>query len=326
MMKRFALLLIGGLLVIALLKYADLQEVYRALSMVESSALIAALLLQLLTILLINLQWSAIAKLMGEKISLSRLLHINMAGTFFECITPAVKAGGEAVKVVMLRSEPGFNTARAGALVGLQKTVSMLTFLFLCILGLSWFLLAVPMETALLKTLAAGMAVLLVFSVLLLFFVCYPQGLQWLFSILPLNKELHTKISSSAETFRRSVKKVFSKRGPLVRQFLLALLIWLLFAVKAYLIARALQVEVSFIPLAVVTFLTYMVASVPLTPGGLGTFEGGMVLLLLPLGVPIYQGLALALVLRFVTFWFVFLLSALYLACQSGTKVLGFTK
>lgn len=56
-----------------------------------------------------------------------------------------------------------------------------------------------------------------------------------------------------------------------------------------------------------------MIAMIPVMPGGLGTFEGSFVLLLAPMSIPFDMGLALALVLRFVTFWFVFIISGLYL-------------
>ena len=58
----------------------------------------------------------------------------------------------------------------------------------------------------------------------------------------------------------------------------------------------------------------------PLLPGGLGTFEAAMVLLLAAIGIPFYQGITFALVFRFSTFWFVFIWSGLYLLYYNITK------
>ncbi|MCD5414530.1 MAG: hypothetical protein LR001_05960 [Clostridiales bacterium] len=57
-----------------------------------------------------------------------------------------------------------------------------------------------------------------------------------------------------------------------------------------------------------------------------GTFEIGMVFLPIPLGIALHQGMALALALRFVTFWFAFLLSILYLGVTKIHVLLHPTK
>lgn len=312
-MKKLALLIIGLLSVIALLNFADFQAVTTALLSINIFLLIFACFLQFVTIYLINLQWKLIAGQMGERVPMARLFNINMAGTFVESITPAVKAGGEAVKVLMLRSELGFSTAKATALVGLQKTVSMFSFIFLCTLGMLWFLLTVGSNSFHLKILGGSLVFLLFCCLLLMAVMLFPQRFLDMILKLPISHVLRQRLESGTMVFQRSIEKATAKKKAFTGQLVLASAIWVLFAVKSYVIAYALQLDVDFIPLAVITFLTYMVAMVPLLPGGLGTFEGAMIFLLLAVGVPIHQGLAFALILRFVTFWFVFLVSALYL-------------
>ena len=66
----------------------------------------------------------------------------------------------------------------------------------------------------------------------------------------------------------------------------------------------------KYICLYAVTFISYFAAMIPILPGGLGTFEGTMSGLLLVYGLTPEEAVAVSLVFRFVTFWFVVLLSA----------------
>lgn len=321
-MKKFGLLLIGLLSLTGLLWWADINKVLTSLLIVDIRVVVAACLMQLATIFLINSQWQKIARQIGEKVSLGKLFYIHMAGTFVESVTPAVKAGGEAVKVVLLRSHLGFSLSRATALVGLQKAVSLFSFFLLTMFSLLWFLLTVKVEGYLVSVLMASFLFLVFCLAILTFFLLAPHKMQVVLRLLPTKSKFKPKIEASAIALHTDMKNAFRQKKELIFHLGFALLIWLLFAVKAYFIAWAFNMEIGFPAMAVVTFLTYMVAMVPISPGGLGTFEGSMIFLLAPLGIPLHEAIALALVLRFVTFWFVFLISALYFGYMVISKMI----
>lgn len=130
---------------------------------------------------------------------------------------------------------------------------------------------------------------------------------------LPMKNTRRDKLKGALTNFEKNFRKILAQKQAMAFQFFLALFIWSFFAVKAYLVVIFLGVPLSFIEIAVVTYLTYMVGMLPLLPGGLGSFEGSMVFFVAPLGVSVSSGFTLAIVLRFVTFWFVFLISALFL-------------
>lgn len=305
-----------------LLWWADIHKVMTSLLIVDMKIVIGACLMQLVTIFLINFQWQKIARQIGAKVSLGKVFYMNMAGTFVESVTPAVKAGGEAVKVVLLRSHLGFSLSRATALVGLQKAVSLSSFLLLTMFSLLWFLLTVKMEGYLVSILMASLLFLVLCLAILALFLLLPHKMQVVLQLLPARFKFKTKIEAAAVALHEEMKNVFRQKKELVFHLVFALLIWLLFAVKAYFIAWAFNMEIGFPAMAVVTFLTYMIAMVPISPGGLGTFEGSMIFLLAPLGIPLHEAIALALVLRFVTFWFVFLISALFLGYLAMSKMI----
>ena len=95
-------------------------------------------------------------------------------------------------------------------------------------------------------------------------------------------RKIKREIQYSAVFFRDTIGLIVAQKKVLLLQLILSLLIWSLFALKAVILAWNLNLEISFIAISVVTYLSYMIAVVPLLPGGVGTFEAGMVFLLIP--------------------------------------------
>lgn len=278
--------------------------------------LIVACLLQIVTIVLINFQWYSLSRQLGEKIAFRKLFYINMMGTFVESITPSVKAGGEATKVMLLKREIGFSTGKSAALVMLQKIISITIFLVLNIVSMIWFSFSVKDVGANINSILFSCFILIAIIIGLIFFTLSPGRLGKLLKIIPLKSTTKEKLNGGIEMFTETIKQFALNKKGIYKQVGLSIFIWSFFALKAYFIARSLDINISFVAMAVVTYLTYMVGMLPLLPGGIGTFEGSMILLLIPMGVEASNGMALALTLRFVTFWFVFIFSGIYLGCS----------
>ena len=88
-------------------------------------------------------------------------------------------------------------------------------------------------------------------------------------------------------------------------------LIWLLYPLKVFLVTGMLDLNISLRAVAIITFTAYLVSMVPLLPGGLGSYEGTMVLMFSFFGIAPAEGLAAALISRLITFWIPLLWSAL---------------
>ncbi|MCW3489436.1 lysylphosphatidylglycerol synthase transmembrane domain-containing protein [Dethiobacter alkaliphilus] len=316
-MKRIWLPVAAVLAVICLLWVADIGQIAMHLSMVKSSTVIYACLLQLLTIILINVQWKKAGEAIGQNIPLQKILYVNMAGTFVESVTPAVKTGGEVTKAYLFRSQMGLTSGQAVAMVSLQKAASVFTFVLINIIGMVWYLTLYGIRGPQGTVLLISLAFLLVVLVVVLGLVFAPQRLIAMLCCLPLVNKARQKLSTFAESLHHCLQQALVQRRKMLGVIFLSVLVWAIFACKAYLISHAMHLQASFLQIAVITYFAYMVAMVPLLPGGLGSFEGSMLFLLTPIGVPLAQGLTMALVLRFVTFWFVFILSAAYLGIDT---------
>lgn len=307
------LVILGILITGAALWWADLGEIYRHLLNIDLKVVVMGCLLQIITILLINIQWYYLSKELGEKISFGQIFHMNIAGTFTESVTPSVKAGGEVAKIYILNKQGRLPLERATAVVGVQKIISFSAFLILNLISILLLLINFKLNGMFLKILLLSFIILIVIFIIMVFIVIHPNKIQGLLNLFPKKYKWIEKANELIESISISIKEILSHKRVWIKQFLLSLFIWGFFPLKSYTITKGLDISISFISIAIITYLTYMVAMVPMLPGGMGTFEGSMTFLLVPFNISPDKGMTLAIVVRFVTFWFVFIISAIYL-------------
>lgn len=291
--------LIAAALTVALLWWANPQDLWAVISQVSLPHLLILCLLQLATICLISRQWQLLVLESGDRISYLTMISIILAGSFTEAITPAVKAGGEATKVVLLQKHTQLGLSGSLAVTAAQKALSMAAFALLTLSSLLWALRFIPVDPALRSGLLWAQGIMLGLVVL--------SGLIFVLLRLP-----QLPVPRWMAGFRQAMVLLTGNRRVMAGQFLLALVIWALFALKAGLVVWMLGLDISIAATAAVTYLSYLAGMAPL-PGGLGAFEGAAALFLAGLSVTPENALAFALVLRFVTFWFVFLVSGVWL-------------
>jgi uncharacterized protein (TIRG00374 family) len=270
--------------------------------------------MQIVSQLLVNIQWHQIAKLSETDMSFSKMLYINAGGSVMDSITPGVKFGGEITRAYQLSSLTKCSGEQALAIVALQKLFSLSALFTILLFTMGYLIGEVPLfQTIALQFLIYGLLLLF-----LLFFVCifvipsrimaYLQARKVpKFSWLRRTYNFFITTLSHVENIRRN-KKAW------IALSLLSFLIWLLYPVKMYLLTAQFAPDVSIIHIAAITFAAYMVALLPIFPGGLGGFEGTMAGLLLLAGLATSDAAVITIFFRFVTFWFVMILSLGYIA------------
>ncbi|GAB6091409.1 lysylphosphatidylglycerol synthase transmembrane domain-containing protein [Spirochaeta dissipatitropha] len=293
------LLKVPGFFLIAVLLYraigqADLSEFSSTLRQLRPGSVGILILLQMTSLLLAACLWARIiSSLLPGKFRgirhLFEIFRINSAASVMESITPSSKLGGEGVKILLLQRYTGNNAAGIAGLVAIHKLIILLPLMLIALtVILSGFLLGnpnqmlvelIPVESALLI-----IGLVLLFGILLVFLAVFLQR-----RLPMLEDKLHTLI-------------------------ILSLLMWLLYPLKYYLVAVAYGIDIQFSSLASATFIAYFAGLLPLTPGGLGTFELSMAHVLAMNGLSLSEGLLIAGTGRLITFWFPLLISILFAA------------
>lgn len=299
------------LLLVLVLRQIDFHSILESLNQIPFSALAVLLVLQIGTQLLLNYQWCRIGRIMGEQHSFWKMLYVNARGAVVESLTPGVKVGGEVTRAVLLSREMGYSGQKAAALVTIQKAVSLASFFLVNLFAFAHLSSQLHgLWGAAVKAVVYAFLIVFISFVVALFTVADRLRIRVLRSD-PQRKWTRV-LRSYFLTVLESIKELTSVKGELYKQFGLSLFIWLLFPAKMILLVRVFTAQFNPVALAEITFISYMVGMIPLLPGGLGSFEGTMTSLLMTAQIAPYQALAVTLIFRCVTFWFVMLVSLAY--------------
>ena len=309
-MKKYWKQLIVLLLVVLLFSQLNISEYTKSISELDPSIWINLVALQFLSFILLLIQHKRISLALGKQVSYKQMIFVNMKGVFYETITPGLKVGGEVAKGFSLVNEIGFSSGQASALVVIQKSISIFALVTLSILSFMVLNTELQLAQSALVLIYTSLVAILIFLIIILFL---PEKL---YSYL-INHKKQGKIGDKVKEFLGKYINAFDEikknKKEILIQLILSIVVWTLFPFKLYYIVNSLGLEVSFIRAFVVTILSYIAGMVPLLPGGLGSFEGTMMALFLLWGINKEQGLVIATLFRFITFWLLFFVSIIYL-------------
>ena len=305
--KRVWLIVVALLLVVALWQM-DRQSLWYSLRHVPLWLVGLLLGLQVVTQLLVNAQWYGIARIAGVPLSYGALFYVNSQGAVMDAITPGVKFGGEVTRAVQLCRAGHCTGEQAAALVALQKlfSLSALSLVLLFVAGM------------LSPWLYGALAVLLV-----LFGAVFvmPHRLQGYLSQRKAPRFVWIRrVRGFVLALLAQVLQLRRYKRAWVGLAGLSLLIWALYPVKMLLLVRAFYPDAGVLPVAAVTFAAYLVAMLPVFPGGLGGFEATMAGGLVAMGAAVSNAAVLTVVFRFAKFWFVMLGSLVYIALRGKNR------
>ncbi|MCL2213125.1 MAG: flippase-like domain-containing protein [Oscillospiraceae bacterium] len=309
-LKWLAIPIVLVLLVFAI-SQIDREELVRSVQQIPWWLLPALFTFQIVTQLFVNLQWFYISKLTGARLSFGQMFRINCHGIVYDSVTPGLKVGGEISRAMRIRETGEVSGDKAAAMVALQKLFFIATqYMVLLVAGgqlhIALYLLALPLLGA----------------IVVVFFI--PDI-------------IHAKMTRMKQPKRRLIMRVHriilalldqmnslrcNKKG-LINLTLLSIFIWLLYPAKLYLLAMFFSPTITIFQITAITFTAYIIATLPLFPGGLGGFEGTMTALLVSAGYVVSDAAAATIVFRFVTFWFLLLFS---LFCIGVYKIIDFRK
>jgi uncharacterized protein (TIRG00374 family) len=269
---------------------------------------ILAFLAYLLSVYLFAVRWQKVLSCIGYNLKAANLFPILFGAIFVNNLTPANRTGGEPLRIFW-----------ANKRFGISYTDGFITILFERLVE------AVPIT-------------LLLFYVLYLFpsleIKFLPQK-----NILTLNSTYLLLLTALAtgvlvwifrERFTVLLKDIQKNWKKLNRSFIPALLlsigVWILDIIRLKLIALALNIPLSLYIIAAVSILYLLLGLLPVTPGGIGIVEGGLISLLLHFGLPLASAGSFVFLERFISYGLSSLIGFLYLFYYGGFKIWKNTK
>lgn len=292
----------------------DWKEVYIHIRSLSPEFIILLLLLQCITMLLLTIQWKAMALNIKKEVSFLDMLVVNVKGNIVDAITPGVKAGGELARLYELRKRLKIELGNAAIIVGLQKSLSLISFLFLTLCSLIWSSFTMGIKYRYYLYVFSTVIILFtIFIAVLMIFSLKPDGMIKLLGKVLGNHRFMYKIDKTLREYSSTIRSLLKDKKKFFTQMMLAVFIWMFYAFKLSVVMRGFAIEMDYISIAAITFLVYMMGMIPILPGSIGSFETSMLALLVIRDIPMEVALSIAFVFRFITFWFEFILSLLIL-------------
>jgi len=302
--KKIALWITGVTILMALTVWAGWQELIEALAKTDPLLLTLLFIVQLITLLLLTYQWEYIIRKTGDLIGYWKTFIILQAGYFVEMVTPSSKLGGEAAKIYLFRHNTQMNYTGVTAAMLAQKYISLVPFLLIAtVFTLTGYIYyGVPGVSIIALLFLASIVIVL------LGLAAWSRKTN---REIGVAEGLTGKVLSGIRFIKNASEessRILNKKD-ITYLFSLSGLIWILYPFKVWIVIYMLGYDIGLVFIVVVTYVSYLVSILPVTPGGIGTFEGTMALLFSLNGYTFAEGLAVALITRLATYWFPLLIS-----------------
>ena len=286
-------LIIGVALYLGAAAVSDITEVASSIWQMSLVAWLIVLLLSLLNYGMRFLRWHAYLLKLGYFIPIAAHLLYYVSGFAF---TTTPGKAGEAIRSAHLKHH-GVNYASSIAALFAERFADLLTIVFLASLGFAKH-----------ENMAWVMYVGLVLCMFILSFLWHPAGYRLLESFTQARSpDWFNGLSQGLTKFVKSVKSLLTSKL-LLTALAIGVPAWFAEAVGFYIIMQQLGQQISVLEATGVYALGMLAGALSFIPGGLGSTEAVMILLLSALGVPPPQAIAGTLICRIATLWFSVLL------------------
>lgn len=269
---------------------------------------ILAFLVYLLSVYLFAVRWQKVLSCVGYNLKATDLFPILFGAIFVNNLTPANRTGGEPLRIFWANRRFGISYTYAFITILFERLVEAIPIILLLFYVLYLF---PSLEIKFLPQ----KGVLTLNSTYLLLLAFFATGmLVWIFR-------------ARFTVFLKDMQQNWKK---LNRSFIPALLlstgVWILDIIRLQLIALALNLHLSLYVIAAVSVLYLLLGLLPITPGGLGIVEGGLISLLLYFGLPLASASSFVFLERFISYGLSSLIGFLYLFYYGGFKIWKNTK
>ena len=300
------LLLVAGVLLVRVY-WTDivsiLGESLKILRETRIRYFILAFLVYLLSVYLFAVRWQQVLCSIGYDLKATNLVPVIFGGIFANNLTPASRAGGEPLRIFWVNKRFGISYTDGFMSILFERLVEAIPIGILLI----YVLYSFPSLDLEFLPVTNGLTLSSTYILLSAFFAA--GLLMWFF------REKLSSLFSSVQQNWRQLHKSF------IAALLLSTGVWILDVIRLKLLALALNLPLSLHVIATVSILYLLLGSLPITPGGLGIVEGGLISILLYFGLSVASASSFVFLERFISFGLSSVIGFLYLFYYGGFKI-----
>jgi glycosyltransferase 2 family protein len=281
-----------------------LQEIVMTIRETRLRYLFLAISVYILSVYLFAVRWQQVLSCIGYHVKALSLLPIFFGAIFITNITPGGNmAGGESFRILWANKSFNISYTDAFKTILFERSIEMIPVTFLLIYILYSFPALEIKYSPLIDNLT------LKSTYLLLIFITTIGFIVWFF-----RAPFISLLRSAQQSWRQLKKSV-------IPVLLLSAGIWILDVTRLKAVALALNLDIPLNLLIAVSIISLLLGLLPLTPGGIGIVEGGLISLLLYLGFPFASASSFVFLERFISYGVSSLIGSVCLFYYGGYKI-----
>lgn len=262
-------LLIFGISVFIIFKIVDMRLVASYLKDIPLIVLILALVINIFRSWLTGLRWSLLNPDTSGQLSRWNYFRFAMIAFTYNLIMPGA-LGGDFVKAALTMN--AVNYKRIDNIIAILSD-RFIGFISIIMMGTFALILSrnIPESTALYLYISFTVIYIATFIFIILFTNKYLFNLVRTVA-LKMGK-VGTFINRVAEVWNDSVKYFITNKGKVIFGLLICIPIHLISFITAFILARSLNIQITFIEISLIISLVWVISAIPVTLGGAGIRE-----------------------------------------------------
>jgi len=289
--------IIGILIFIYIINLIGPNKIFSTLFNFSPIILLLVITLIFLTLLLKNYIWQIILDKQKVSISFFKSLKLILIGRFYGIITPGNL--GTYAKVIYLKEETDEPTGKLFVNIIIFQVIDCVAFYIIVLIS------AILFASENFEIFILVFVYISIMSIIYLIFINKERGEKIInfFIKIFIPKKLKTYFTNFSYTFYKD----FPKIKELLYPFGISFIVQISEYTYLYILAIFLGIDISF-PLFIVLFtIAAILATMPISIGGLGTREAALILLFTPFGIAAHKLVAFSLMIFIISLFFAFI-------------------
>jgi len=279
-----------------------LKEVLSTLRETRLRYVFLAVSVYLLSVYLFSVRWQQVLSCIGYDLKATSLVPIYFGAVFINNITPGGNmAGGESFRILWANKLFGISYTNAFKTIFFERLVEAIPVALLSIYILDSF------PSLEIRFLPHSLTLRTIHLFFLVFLTAVIVILVFRAKFISLVKI----VQQNWNQFKKSFIPVL----------LLSCGVWVLDVIRLKSVALALNINLSLSLIITVSILSFLLGALPLTPGGLGIIEGGLISLLMYFGLSLASASSFVFLERFISYGISSIIGFLYLSYYGGFKI-----
>ncbi len=286
--KLLGALVIGILVLLGIFKYSGYSQVYETIKNVSLVYIFVGFAAITMAFFMRTWRWSVLLRTSGYVVPRDILFKSLMFGFLLNYLLPA--RAGDIARGAVLKTTEKTPMGISLSTIVIERAMDMLTLALMLGIGAMFVSRGGTMSIVAI----AALAIALLLVVMLFFAYRYDA-----FISRKLGKRFPA-ISGFMNSMKEGLYRIYSNPSALMLSIAISVPVWIFEISGIYIAAMAIGYKIPF-SLAVVSGITsFLAQTIPITPGGIGIYEGTMAGVLVLFGIPVSTGVSLALIDHFV--------------------------